>query len=411
MKAARQAAELAARQTYGRLLAYLTARTQDVTAAEDALGDAFLAALQTWPEKGIPPNPDGWLLLTAQRKLIDKARRHQAYEKALQLAGLAGFDEMTYANSEAMAFPDERLKLLFVCAHPAIAPQIHTPLMLQTVLGLNAEQIASAFLISPATMGQRLVRAKAKIRDAGIAFELPTEEDLPIRLGAVLEAIYAAYNHGWEGISGSDARQQGFTEEAIWLARLCVDLMPESAEAKGLLALMLFCESRRRARRQSGMYVPLSEQDPALWSQPMVLEAERLLTQASELKQIGRFQLEAAIQSVHAQRIFGAATNWETIALLYEGLIQLSPTLGALVSRAAAIAQARTQQLGLKALQSIPPEAVKTYQPYWALKAYLLRELDQKPEAQSAYERAIGLSEDAATRAFLQQRLTSLAAD
>jgi predicted RNA polymerase sigma factor len=420
MKAARQAAELAARQTYGRLLAYLTARTQDVAAAEDALGDAFLAALQTWPEKGIPPNPDGWLLLTAKRKLIDKARRHQAYEKALQLTGLAGLDEMMPAHSEAMAFgqscetiafPDERLKLLFVCAHPAIAPQIHTPLMLQTVLGLNAEQIASAFLISPATMGQRLVRAKAKIRDARIPFELPTAEDLPTRLAAVLEAIYAAYNHGWEGISGSDARQQGFAEEAIWLARLCVDLTPKSAEAKGVLALMLFCESRRRARRHSGAYVPLSEQDPALWSQPMILEAEQWLTQASELKQMGRFQIEAAIQSAHAQRIFGAATNWEAIALLYEGLIQLSPTLGALVSRGAAIAQAHTPQSGLEALQSIPPEVVKTYQPYWALKAHLLRELDQKPEAQSAYERAIGLSEDVATRAFLQQRLTSLGAD
>jgi len=411
MQTARQAAELAARQTYGRLLAYLTARTQDVAAAEDALGDAFLAALQTWPDRGIPPNPDGWLLLTAKRKLIDKARRHQAYEKALQLAGLAGFDEMTDASLETIAFPDERLKLLFVCAHPAIAPQIHTPLMLQTVLGLNAEQIASAFLTSPATMGQRLVRAKAKIRDAGIPFEVPTAEDLPTRLEAVLEAIYAAYNHGWEGISGSDGRQQGFTEEAIWLARLCVDLMPESAEAKGLLALMLYCESRRRARRQGGVYVPLSEQDPAYWSQPMILEAERLLTQASELKQMGRFQLEAAIQSVHAQRMFGAATNWAAIARLYEGLIQVSPTLGALVSRAAAIAQAHDPRSGLEALESIPPEKVKTYQPYWALKAHLLRALDQKLEAEVAYRRAFGLSEDVATRTFLQQRLASLNAE
>lgn len=187
--------------------------------------------------------------------------------------------------------------------------------------------------------------------------------------------------------------------------------MPESPEARGLLALMLFCESRRRARRRSGVYVPLSEQDPALWSEPMILEAERLLMQASELKQMGRFQLEAAIQSVHAQRIFGATTHWEAIALLHEGLIQGSPTLGALVSRAAAIAQARDPQSGLKALQSIPPEAIKTYQPYWALKAHWYRELDQKSAAQSTYERAIGLSEDAAPRAFLQQRLGSLQAE
>ncbi len=408
MKNARQVVDSAARHAYGRLLAYLVAQTRDVAAAEDALGDAFLMALQTWPEKGIPPNPDGWLLLTAKRKLIDKARRNQSQERALQLAGLTGFETTPDALLEEVTFPDERLKLLFMCAHPAIAPSIHTPLMLQTVLGLNANHIASAFLMSPTTMGQRLVRAKAKIRDAGIPFELPSAKDLSPRLNAVLEAIYAAYNHGWDGISGSDSGQQGFTDEAIWLARLCVNLMPENPEAKGLLALMLYCESRRHARRQNGLYVPLSEQNPALWCQLLIRDAERLLAEASKSKQLGRFQLEAAIQSIHAQRIVQAETDWEAIALLYEGLIQLSPTLGAWVSRAAAIAQARDAQTGLDALQAFPIDAVKNYQPYWALRAHLLMHHGRSSEAKEAYHLAIGLSEDPAIREFLRQQMSKL---
>lgn len=307
------------------------------------------------------------------------------------------------------AFPDERLKLLFVCAHSAIDANVHTPLMLQTILGLNANQIASAFLVAPATMSQRLVRAKAKIRDASISFELPIAKDLPERLNAVLEAIYAVYTFGWESITGGDPRHKGLTEEAIWLARLCVQLMPNEPEARGLLALILFCEARRNARRTNdGSYVPLSEQNTDLWSGGMIREAEEMLTQASSFQTMGRFQLEAAIQSVHVQRLHDRETDWEAITLLYEGLLQISPTLGALVGHAAAIAEARGLTVGLNALQKIPIESVKNYQPYWALKAHLLQNLNHLLEAKEAYQRAIGLSEDEAIREFLVKRSLQL---
>ncbi|MBD2319871.1 RNA polymerase sigma factor [Phormidium tenue] len=399
---ARRAAELAARNSYGRLVAYLAAQTRDVVAAEDALGDAFLSALKTWTESGVPKNPEAWLLVTARNRLIDAGRRSQVHDKVLNTFK---FNELEFASEpslESVTFPDDRLKLLFICAHPAIDSTIHTPLMLQTVLGLNAAQIASAFLVAPATMSQRLVRAKTKIRDAGIAFELPEEKDLPIRLAAVLEAIYAAYTNAWETVDGSDPRHRGLAEEAIWLARLCVQLMPTEPEARGLLALMLYCESRRDARRTSdGCYVPLLQQDTSLWSQMAIAEAEKELAQAATLKQLGRFQLEAAIQSIHAQRAIAQKVNWQALALLYAGLIQISPTLGALVSHAAAIAEAQGIEEGLMHLNAIPLESVKNYQPYWALKAHLFKQLGAKSEAKQAYARAIGLTEDSAIREFL----------
>ena len=399
---ARRVAELAARNSYGRLVAYLAVRSHDIAAAEDALGDALLTALKIWPEQGVPVKPEAWLLLTARRRLIDATRRTQTHAKILDILNLRGFAMSSEPLEEEISLPDERLKLLFICAHPAIAMAMRTPLMLQTVLGLNAAQIASAFLVAPTTMGQRLVRAKAKIRDAGIPFKLPDVNELPSRLEAVLEAIYAAYTTGWDNITGSDPRHRGLVDEAIWLARLCVQLLPQAPEARGLLALMLYCESRHQARRTAtGDYVPLSEQTTDLWSQPMILEAERELAQAATYQQLGRFQLEAAIQSVHAQRAVTQKTDWEALAQLYEGLIQVSPTMGALVGHAAAIAEAKTSEVGLAQLDTLPVERVKNYQPYWTLKAHLLQKTGQVEAAHQAYLRAIGLTEDLAIRAFL----------
>lgn len=402
---ARRAAEMAVRSSYGRLVAYLASRTRDVAAAEDALGDAFLAALKAWPEAGVPKNPESWLLVAARRRLIDAARRDRVHKNVLETLKLDNLRLQPELSKILDAFPDDRLKLLFTCAHPAINATMHTPLMLQTVLGLNAAQIASAFLIAPATMSQRLVRAKAKIRDAGIAFEIPGVEELPNRLAAVLDAIYAAYNHAWGTVDGGDSRHFGFTEEAIWLARLCVQLIPQEPEARGLLALMLYCESRCNARcSANGAYIPLSQQDTRLWVQPMIDEAERELTHAATFKQLGRFQLEAAIQSLHIQRAVTQQVDWETLTLLYEGLIQRSPTLGALVSYAAAIAAAKGPEQGLECLKILPFKAIKNYQPYWALKAHLLQQLDHNADAQQAYSRAIGLTEDATVREFLLYR-------
>ncbi|WP_343714957.1 DUF6596 domain-containing protein [Inquilinus sp.] len=394
----RRAVERAARDSYGRLVTFLAARSRDIAAAEDALADAFRAALETWPRDGVPDRPEAWLLTAARRRLIDRARHFQV--RAEVVPDLRIVAEEAEALAEADRFPDERLKLLFVCAHPAIDPAIHTPLMLQTVLGLDAARIASAFLVSPAAMGQRLSRAKVKIRDAGIGFELPEAKELPPRLDAVLQAVYAAYGSGWDDVAGADPRRKGLAMEAIDLGRMLRPLLPAEPEVEGLLALMLHCEARREARRgPDGAYIPLSEQDTARWSAPMIGEAERILSAAAQDRRFGRFQLEAAIQSVHAQRARTGRTDWEAIVLLYEGLVRLAPTIGARVGQAAAVAEARDAAAGWALLQAIPAETVASYQPYWALAAHLLRRLRRPADA--AYERAIGLCEDPAMRDFL----------
>jgi RNA polymerase sigma-70 factor (ECF subfamily) len=301
-------------------------------------------------------------------------------------------------------FPDERLKLLLVCAHPAIDAAIHTPLMLQTVLGLDAAAIARAFVVAPATMGQRLVRAKAKIRETGIAFEVPERHQLAERLDAVLDAIYAAYGSGWDATAGV-SETSGLVDEAIWLARVLSELLPDVAEVRGLLALMLHCEARRSARRApDGRFVPLSEQDPRLWNAAMIEAAEQELGHAAALAQPGRFQLEAAIQSVHAERARTGQTNWRAIALLYEGLVRIAPTLGACVGHAAAIAEVDGAAAGLQLLDAVEPASIARYQPYWAVRAHLLQEIGRNADAAHAFSRAIELADDPAVRHFLRQQ-------
>jgi RNA polymerase sigma-70 factor (ECF subfamily) len=380
------------------------ARSRDVAAAEDALGDAFLAALESWPRTGVPEKPEAWLLTAARRRLVDGARHAQVTVAAVPDLWVV-MDRAGDDTASDVVFPDERLKLLFVCAHPAIDETVRTPLMLQTVLGLDAVRIAAAFLVAPATIGQRLVRAKAKIRDAGIRFEVPDPRELPRRLESVLEAIYAAYGSGWEDVAGADPRRRGLAGEALWLGRLVARLLPGEPEALGLLSLMLHCEARRPARRDAGGgYVPLSRQDVTRWSRPMMEEAERLLAEAARAERPGRFQLEAAIQSAHARRATGEDADREAIALLYEGLTRLAPTVGARVASAAALAEARGAAAGLAALDAIASDAVAAYQPYWALRAHLLGLLGRAGPAREAYARAIELSQDAAVRDFLAGR-------
>jgi predicted RNA polymerase sigma factor len=395
--------ERVARESYGRLVAYLSANTRDVAGAEDALSNALVAALTAWPRDGVPQNPEAWLLTTARHSFIDHVRHRQVAEASEPTLKLLREDSMEMTLSAE--FPDERLKLLFVCAHPAIDPAMHTPLMLQTVLGLDAVRIAHAFLVSPTTMGQRLVRAKTKIRDGGIRFEIPAERELPPRLDAVLEAIYAAFGIGWDDMAGVDQRGRDLAEEAIWLARVLLQLMPVEAEVHGLLALMLHCEARRAARRgPDGRYRPLSEQDCQKWSLPLIQEAERHLGEASSRGRTGRFQLEAAIQSVHAERARGGAIQWNAIMVFYEQLIRISPTLGTRTGSAAAVAEANGAEAGLAALDAIDPDDITAYQPYWAVRAHLLQRLGKTPEAWEAFDRAIGLTEDPAVREFLLQR-------
>jgi RNA polymerase sigma-70 factor (ECF subfamily) len=410
MDDAHDAVERVARESYGRLIAYLAARTGDVAGAEDALSDAFTAALRTWPRDGVPANPAAWLLTTARHKIVDRVRHERIHAQAAPTLRLLvrEAEEM----SPASVFPDDRLKLLFVCAHPAIDRSVHTPLMLQVVLGLDGATIAGAFLTLPATMRQRLSRAKTKIRDTAIAFDIPDRHQLPARLDAVLDAIYAAYGSGWNDIAGADSRLRGLTHEAVWLARMLIELLPDEPEVRGLLALMLYCEARRNARRApNGDYVPMSEQDTRVWSAPMIQEADAILSSAARQQRSGRFQLEAALQSAHIESARTGRSDWHAITLLYEGLVRAAPTVGALVGRAAALAEASGAAAGLAALDAIEPVAARAYQPYWAVRAHLLRRLDRPAEAIDAFDRAIALTEDLATRQFLARRRAQAMSD
>lgn len=396
-----RAAELAARSSYGRLVAYLCVRVRDVAAAEDALAEAFRAALEQWPRDGVPDNPEAWLLSTARRRVVDEARRAQVRDAATGRLELAAEQAAADAHGER-AFPDDRLKLLFVCAHPAIDAAARVPLMLQTVLGLPAAQIASAMLVAPATMSQRLVRAKMKIRDAAIAFEEPEPAEWPERVDAVLEGIYAAYGAGWDDASGSDPQRAQLTTEAMWLGQLCVQLLGHVPETRGLYAVLLYCESRSGARRRAdGSYVPLSEQDVSLWSRPLIDEAEAQLRVAAAQGQIGRFQIEAAIQSVHAARAVTGETSWPAILQFYEVLMKVAPTIGAAVGHAAALLESGAPEASLRALDAIDAARTQAYQPCWAVRAEALERAGRAEEAREARARAIGLSEDGAVRAFL----------
>ncbi len=332
------AAERVARDSYGRLLALLAARTRDVAAAEDALADAFAAAISAWPRGGVPDNPEAWLFAAAKRKLIDASRRRRtASEGEAQL--LLNVEELE-AETAAGAMPDRRLGLMFVCAHPAIEESVRTPLMLQAVLGFSAERIGAAFLVEPAAMGQRLVRAKNKVRDAGIGFDVPEPAEWGARFAVVLDAIYAAYGSGWSDPLGADPERRGLAEEAVWLARVLASQVREEPEPLGLLSLMLHLEARRPARRDhDGRFVPLDEQDVGLWRREFMLEAESLLRSAAAMKRPGRYQLEAAIQSAHATRAWRGEADWDAIVLLYGALSELTGSPVARLNAAAAVAR------------------------------------------------------------------------
>jgi RNA polymerase sigma-70 factor (ECF subfamily) len=406
-----ETAEAIARRSYGKLIAFLAARTRDVAGAEDALSEAFAAALLEWPASGIPRTPEAWLLTVARRKLIDAARRrHTRDESAADLALLA--EELGPAADEEEEIPDERLRLMFTCAHPAIDVGVRAPLILQTVLGFDAGAIASAFLTAPATMAQRLVRAKSRIRQAGIPFRVPERAELPERLDAVLEAIYAIYAEGWSDPAGTETRRRNLADEGIWLGRLVASLLPGEPEALGLLALMLYAEARRSARRNAqGEYVPLADQDPGLWDAQLIDEAESLLLRASGAGRIGRYQLEAAVQSAHVIRRRSGRSDWSAIERLYEALLTLTCSPVVAINRAVVLAETRGAGAGLAALETLGDDArLREYQPYWAARAELLVRCGNAAAADAAYERAIGLESDPAVRRFLQRRRSQVTA-
>ena len=405
---ARSTADAVARRSYGKLVAFLAARTRDVAAAEDALSEAFAAALADWPRNGCPSNPEAWLLTVARRRAIDMHRGQRRHEIAgEQLRVMAEGLDAAAAESE---IPDQRLALMFACAHPALDSGIRAPLILQVVLGLDASMIASAFLVSPAAMGKRLVRAKDKIRQAGIPFNIPEREELPVRLDTVLDAIYAAFTEGWTDPGGTDVVGRDLTEEVFFLARLVTELLPDEPEALGLLTLMLHAEARRRARRNAdGEYVPLAEQDPAVWDWQMIEEAEALLLRASTLGSIGRYQLEAALQSAHVSRGRTGRANWADVVRLYDALFALVGSPVVAINRALAIAELHGASAALDAMPDVATDPrLAEYQPYWAARAELLAKSGEHAQARHAYEIAIGLERDPAVRRFLQQRQSAL---
>ena len=399
----RDLAEQVARRSYGKLVAFLAARTRDVAAAEDALSEAFAAALSDWPCNGCPQNPEAWLMTVARRKFLDAVRsirRETASDEMEEIS--AAVPSVAYTDE----IPDRRLGLMFACAHPAIDVGIRAPLMLQTILGLDAARIASAFLIAPSAMSQRLVRAKTKIHQAGIPFDIPARSQLRPRLDAVLDAIYAAFSEGWMDAAGTDVARRDLAEEAIYLGRLINDLLPDEPEGLGLLALMLHAEARRSARRSSaGEYVPLAQQEIRLWNAEMIEEAESLLKRASAMNIVGRYQIEAAIQSAHAVRARIGKTDWTAIIQLYDALISISRSPVAAINRALAVAELRGPQEALSELDRIAADPrLAEYQPYWAARADFLARTGALDEAHHSYSVAIGLERDSSVRRFLEKK-------
>ncbi|HTX57288.1 MAG TPA: DUF6596 domain-containing protein [Candidatus Acidoferrales bacterium] len=404
VRAAHESAQRAARESYGKLLAHLASRC-GLDAAEDALADAFASALERWPYDGVPEKPEAWLLVAARNRALDVLRRRRNETIAIErVAHVARIAQTAYESS--LEPEDERIGMLFACAHPAIAASIRAPLMLQVVLGLDAARIASAFLVAPATMGQRLVRAKRKIVNAAIPLVVPAPEEFPERLDAVLTAVYVTFGQGWSDPTEADSQTRGLAREAVWLGRVVHRASPHEPETAGLLALMLHAHARRHARRDAaGAFVPLDEQDARAWDHVMIDEAETLLRRAAAARRPGRFQLEAAIQSAHAIRRFGREPDWEAIVAIYDALLALTQSPVVALNRAVALGRASGATAGLAALDAVAADArMRGYQPYWAARGDLLERCGREEEARAAFEKAVGLTIDPALRAYLSTR-------
>ncbi len=393
-----------------RVFATLIRLLGDFDRAEDALHDAFRAAMEQWPRDGVPANPRAWLVSTGRFKAIDAMRRRARFDASLAAtAAQLAADTDAALEQDAEGVADDRLRLIFTCCHPALPPDARVALTLREVCGLTTEEIARAFFTAPSTLAQRIVRAKTKIRDAGIPYQVPSPDDLPDRLDAVLRVIYLVFNEGYSASSGGSLTRPDFSGEAIRLGRLLVELLPEP-EAMGLLALMLLHESRRGARTSpEGDLILLEDQDRARWNREQIAEGTALVERALLSRQFGPYTLQAAIAAVHAEAPTPAATDWTEIVGLYDALAQIEPSPVIALNRAVAVAMRDGPAAGLMLIDALLSRGDLTdYHLAHAARAELCRRLGRTAEARTSYERALGLTQQAPERRFLERRLANL---
>jgi RNA polymerase sigma-70 factor (ECF subfamily) len=405
------AIEAAFREEHGRILAGLIRACRSFDLAEDALQEAFKAALAQWAETGLPRSPAAWITTTARRRLVDfsrRARTRREAQRALihELEGAVSGDE----PEDAGVFPDDRLRLIFTCCHPALSVEAQLALTLRTLGGLTTPEIARAFLVPEATLAQRIVRAKAKIADAGIPYEVPPPEMLPERLPPVLAVVYLVFNEGYAATAGENLVRSDLAAEAIRLGNMLVVLLPDEPEVRGLLALMLLHDSRRAARVNTrGELVPLEDQDRTSWDASRISEGLAQLEFALTLRRPGPYQLQAAIAALHAQAPTAAETDWAQISALYGQLVRLTPTPVVALNHAVAVAMASSLEEGLALVDRVGASAsLQGYHLFHAARADLLRRLQRRPEAREAYDRALALATNRIEEAYLRRRIASL---
>jgi RNA polymerase sigma-70 factor (ECF subfamily) len=390
------------REEYGRIVASLVRRFGDIDIAEEAAGEALLAAVEKWPADGVPPNPGGWLTTTAGNRAIDKLRR-ESHRDAKHQAALMIHDDEPHQRTGPVE--DDRLRLIFTCCHPALAPEARVALTLRLLGGLTVAEIARAFLVPETTMAQRITRAKAKIKNAHIPYRVPDGDDLTRRLGGVLAVVYLVYNEGYLSGSGEESIRDELTGEAIRLGRILRQLLPEVPEVAGLLALMLLTEARRRSRLAGGELVPLLEQDRGGWDRELIAEGHALVRECLALDRPGQYQLLAAINAVHTDAATAADTDWAQIATLYAQLYALMPTPIVALNRAVAVAELDGAEVALAEVDRLD---LAGYHAWHATRADLLRRLGRSAEAAAAYDAAIAVTENPAERAYLARRRSSL---